>query len=284
MPSGGVYKVAAGGDVMVGRQERVTLALMDGDDNSPVASAVGATSLGASSDGDIVLPVGFMTYREFSAGDAVLPVLMSATGRQGRQLMAGGYLTMEKIPGKKNLLSRNSDFFFNRYPLSDGSEYISCTNDGVISQKVIGYTACASNSASFESAMDPETGVFVAPEAGEYEVSFTGLLASRGGRRVWATLYRLEPEDEGKDDPRVAGASFVGMFAEDAATGDRLAEADLASSTTLVSVERLERGQKVRQQIFPTPVSQMWFFFRAVYRSAWAWAGGAPPTRSRGTT
>ncbi len=44
--------------------------------------------------------------------------------------------------------------------------------------------------------MDEEKGVFTAPEEGEYEVAFTGLLKSYGGRRVWATLYKIDKEDQ----------------------------------------------------------------------------------------
>ncbi len=53
-----------------------------------------------------------------------------------------------------------------------------------------------SNSASFRRSMDEEKGVFTAPEEGEYEVAFTGLLKSYGGRRVWATLYKIDKEDQ----------------------------------------------------------------------------------------
>ena len=43
----------------------------------------------------------------------------------------------------------------------------------------------------------------------------------------------------------MAGASFAGMFAEDRETRRRLRDADLATSTTLVTVERLKKGEKV---------------------------------------
>ncbi len=46
--------------------------------------------------------------------------------------------------------------------------------------------------------MDEAKGVFTAPEEGEYEVAFTGLLKSYGGRRVWATLYKIDKEDQVK--------------------------------------------------------------------------------------
>ena len=58
-------------------------------------------------------------------------------------------------------------------------------------------------------------------------------------------FYVLQKKISDKDKPSVSGASFVGMFAQDASSGDRLASADLAASTTLVSVERLRRGEKV---------------------------------------
>ena len=62
---------------------------------------------------------------------------------------------------------------------------------------MVGYTSCRSNSAAMERSMDTEKGIFVAPEDGDYEVSFTGLLKSYGGRRVWATLYKLDENDTG---------------------------------------------------------------------------------------
>jgi hypothetical protein len=46
--------------------------------------------------------------------------------------------------------------------------------------------------------MDNEKGLFQAPEDGYYEVSFTGLLYSASGDRVWATLYKLQEEDTGR--------------------------------------------------------------------------------------
>ncbi len=48
-----------------------------------------------------------------------------------------------------------------------------------------------------------------------------------------------------KSSPFVRGASFAGMFAADADTGARLTSADLAASTTLVSVEKLTKGEKL---------------------------------------
>ena len=79
----------------------------------------------------------------------------------------------------------------------DDAEYIVCTNDGDITQKIVPFTDCKSTSDSFNRAMDKDEGVFVAPEDGAYEVSFTGHLKSFGGNRVWATLYKLDIGDTG---------------------------------------------------------------------------------------
>ena len=69
-----------------------------------------------------------------------------------------------------------------------------------------------SNSDEFESNMNLETGVFVAPEEGEYEVSFSGLLKSYGGRRVWATLYKLDKDDEGGKKDSSYGTPCIYIF------------------------------------------------------------------------
>ena len=45
--------------------------------------------------------------------------------------------------------------------------------------------------------MDEETGIFVVPAAGSYEVSFSGLLEAHKGNRVWATLYKLDADANG---------------------------------------------------------------------------------------
>ena len=60
------------------------------------------------------------------------------------------------------------------------------------------YTSCKASSGEWLDSLDRESGQFVATEAGEYEVSFTGLLKSYGGRRVWATLYKLDDENQGE--------------------------------------------------------------------------------------
>ena len=43
----------------------------------------------------------------------------------------------------------------------------------------------------FETAMETESGIFTAPRSGSYEVTFTGLLKSYNGNRVWSTLYKV---------------------------------------------------------------------------------------------
>ena len=61
-------------------------------------------------------------------------------------------------------------------------------------------------------------------------MTFTGLLRSYGGNRVWATLYKLAEDDTDKSDPNIEGASFVGMSLE-RRDSEVKATADLAHIT-----------------------------------------------------
>ena len=62
---------------------------------------------------------------------------------------------------------------------------------------MVNYTRCQASNPGFGDAMDEETGIFVAPVAGSYEVSFSGLLEAHKGNRVWATLYKLDADANG---------------------------------------------------------------------------------------
>jgi len=135
--------------------------------------------------------------------------------------LASGYLTLERLPSNV--------------------DYVSCTNTDVIRTSLVGYSDCHGTLAS---AVDAQRGLFVAPEDGHYEISFSGHLMSKGGRRVWATLYKLRADEEDKNDPGVSGASFLGMFAEDVRSGGRITSADISATTSLVSVEKLSKGEK----------------------------------------
>ena len=101
------------------------------------------------------------------SGSSALPVIMTDSGwiyflkrtqidifsqlffcqiRRGRgeEMLLGGYLTMEKLPGAMIII------FFYRLPekwnisffSAEGSSYISCTNGGSVSSSIIGYTEC----------------------------------------------------------------------------------------------------------------------------------------------
>lgn len=74
---------------------------------------------------------------------------------------------------------------------------MTCTNSGTIDDSIVSYTRCQASNPAFSLTMDNEKGLFQAPEDGYYEVSFTGLLYSASGDRVWATLYKLKEEDTG---------------------------------------------------------------------------------------
>lgn len=82
--------------------------------------------------------------------------------------------------------------------MSDDAEFLTCTNEGDIKQKIVPFTNCKATTRSLSQAMDQDQGIFQAPEDGAYEVSFTGHLKSYGGNRVWATLYKLKEDDLGK--------------------------------------------------------------------------------------
>ena len=43
--------------------------------------------------------------------------------------------------------------------------------------------------------METDSGIFTAPRSGRYEVTFTGLLKSYNGNRVWSTLYKVDAQD-----------------------------------------------------------------------------------------
>ena len=43
--------------------------------------------------------------------------------------------------------------------------------------------------------METDSGIFTAPRSGRYEVTFTGLLKSYNGNRVWSTLYKVDEQD-----------------------------------------------------------------------------------------
>lgn len=92
----GVYKVAMGGDVIIGKNRLVTVALMDSNSN-PLASSLASTSL-ADRDAEVEVPVGFITYKRFRSGDIARPTAFSAQRRSG-SLLSGGYVSMEKLPG-----------------------------------------------------------------------------------------------------------------------------------------------------------------------------------------
>ena len=52
----------------------------------------------------------------------------------------------------------------------------------------MGWSICRGE---FETAMETDSGIFTAPMSGRYEVTFTGLLKSYNGNRVWSTLYKV---------------------------------------------------------------------------------------------
>lgn len=112
------------------------------------------------------------------SGTTLTPTVRVQNGQTG-QLMSGGYISLERI--------------------DDDAEYVACMSGSNVATNMVGYTNCDSSSSEFGKAMNTETGVFTAPEDGNYEVTFTGLLKSYGGNRVWATLYRMEEGKEGKD-------------------------------------------------------------------------------------
>lgn len=80
---------------------------------------------------------------------------------------------------------------------SDDAEILVCTMEGRLNDPVISYDECTGSSIRMNEAIDRQTGIFVAPEDGNYEVSFTGHLKSYNGRRVWATLYKLDKDETG---------------------------------------------------------------------------------------
>jgi hypothetical protein len=82
--------------------------------------------------------------------------------------------------------------------LNDNAEFVTCTSSKNADTNMVGYTECSGSSNDFESNMNTKSGVFTAPSNGRYQVTFTGLLKSYGGNRVWVTLYKIMEGKEGK--------------------------------------------------------------------------------------
>jgi hypothetical protein len=143
--------------------------------------------------------------------------------------------------------------------LNDNAEFVTCTSSKNADTNMVGYTECSGSSNDFESNMNTKSGVFTAPSNGRYQVTFTGLLKSYGGNRVWVTLYKIMEGKEGKahircnnfysylcksrvpDNPEVAAASFVGMHLE------RVSRANFGRSS---NVDNIEADLAVSERIF----------------------------------
>jgi hypothetical protein len=73
---------------------------------------------------------------------------------------------------------------------------ISCTNDGTIDSKVIGFTSCTTS--NDESGVDTKSGHVTIPEDGYYELSFSGALKTFAGKRIWVTLGKKSVDSKGE--------------------------------------------------------------------------------------
>ncbi len=114
---------------------------------------------------------------KLKSGSTLTPTVRVQNGLTG-QLLSSGYLSLERLP--------------------DASDYVTCTSGSNVATNMVGYTECDASSSRFGSSMNTEEGVFTTPEDGHYEVTFTGLLKSYGGNRVWATLYKIDEGNEGR--------------------------------------------------------------------------------------
>lgn len=215
IPKAAYYKVSMGADALVGGDsDMVTVALMD--TKGGIVGEATAKSKLIDDEAVIEIPIGFSTIVKIDANERLTPTLKSS----GKNSINRAFIALER--------------------LSDDMKYVQCTNDGVIDAKVATYADCKGN---LKGHIEPEKGIFVAPEAGTYEISFNGHLMSSGGRRVWSTLYK-NAADESDEDKVIAGASFVGMFAEDTNSKERI-NADLEATTAMVSIESLKKGDRV---------------------------------------
>ena len=74
---------------------------------------------------------------------------------------------------------------------------ISCTNDGTIESKSIGFTSCTTSNDVIGEAVDTETGLVTVPEDGFYELSFGGAMKTFEGKRIWVTIVKKSTDAKG---------------------------------------------------------------------------------------
>ena len=71
---------------------------------------------------------------------------------------------------------------------------VSCSASENVNSAVVSYGKCETNPSrnprSLENMMDKNKGIFKAPADGIYEISFTRLLKSYNGKRIWANLLK----------------------------------------------------------------------------------------------
>lgn len=122
-------------------------------------------------------------------------------------------------------------------------QVVSCSKiaGGNVTGRVNFDTCIDAGNSALSSHFDDSTTKFKVPETGFYALSFSAVLQSHHGSRIW---IHLNMKDAQTGEDCVLGAAFSGLYTDD----EQIDKADvlsLTTSTSLTALERLKKGDEI---------------------------------------